>query len=133
MDNYKLKVSVFALLIIVLITTLYYGIFGFSVSYLNVNEIKENRKLKKDLISFFAINNIETMHDEENNIYYYSIPDEYENKKYTLKLDLDSQYKYKIIGNATNIITVDYEKDYKVIIYNDKNYYETKIRLTNLP
>ena len=133
MDNYKLKVSIFISLFITLLVTLYYGIFGFSVSYLSVDEIKENRKLKKDLINFFDINNIETVYDKESNIYYYSIPDEYENTKYTLKLDLDNEYKYKIIGNTTNIITVDYSKDYKVIIYNDKNYYETKIRLTNLP
>ena len=58
MDNYKLKVSIFISLFITLLVTLYYGIFGFSVSYLSVDEIKENRKLKKDLINFFDINNL---------------------------------------------------------------------------
>lgn len=133
MNNYKFKLVIFILLLIILSIVLYYGLFGFSVSYLSENEIKEDRKNKQDLINFFEINNIETVYDKENNIYYYSVPDEYENKKYTLKLGLDSEYKYKIINHATNIITVDYSKDYKIIIYNDKNYYETTIRLTNLP
>lgn len=133
MDNFKLKLSIFILLILVLLGTLYYGIFGFSVSYLSEAEIKETRKLKEDLISYFKINDIDTVYDIENDIYYYSIPSEYENKKYTLKLNLDSKYKYKIVKHNTNIITVDYNKTYKIIIYNDKNYYETKLKLTNLP
>lgn len=133
MDNYKLKLSIFISLIIVLLVCLYYGIFGFSVSYLSETEIKETRKLKENLISYFKINDIDTVYDDENGIYYYSIPSEYENKKYTLKLNLDSEYKYKIVKHNTNIITVDYNKTYKIIIYNDKNYYEAKLKLTNLP
>ena len=133
MDNYKLKLSIFILLIVVLLGCLYYGIFGFSVSYLSESEIKETRKLKENLISYFKINDIDTVYDRENNIYYYSVPEEYENRKFTLKLNLDSEYKYKIIKHNTNIITVDYNKTYKIIIYNDKNYYEAKLKLTNLP
>lgn len=133
MNNYKFKLTIFILLLVILLGVLFYGLFGFSVSYLSEKEIKEERKEKENLISFFEINNIETVYDKENDIYYYSIPDEYENKKYTLKLDLDSKYKYKVVGYATNIITVNYNKDYKIIIYDDKNYYETTIRLTNLP
>lgn len=133
MDNYKFKLSVFILLLVALLVALYYGIFGFSVSYLSENEIKETRKLKKDLISYFKINNIDTVYDKENDIYYYSVPLEYESKKYTLKLNLDSEFKYKILKHSTNIITVDYNKTYNIIIYNDKNYYEAKLKLTNLP
>ena len=133
MNNYKLKLVIFIILLMILSIVLYYGLFGFSVSYLSESEIKEERKEKDNLISFFEINDIETVYDKENDIYYYSIPKEYENKKYTLKINLDSKYKYKIVGYATNIITVDYSKDYKIIIYDDENYYETKIRLTNLP
>lgn len=133
MDNYKLKLSIFILLLIILSVTLYYGIFGFSVSYLSEEEIKETRQLKEDLVSYFKINNIDTIYDKDNNIYYYSVPSKYKNKKYALKLELDDNYKYKIIDHATNIITVDYNRDYSILIYNEKNYYETKIVLTNLP
>ena len=133
MDNYKIKLSIFILLLISLLIIIYYGIFGFSISYLSIKEIKDGRKPNDHLINFLKINNIDTVYDDENNIYYYSLPSENENKKYTLKFDLIDGYKYKIVDHATNIITVDYEKDYNVIIYNDKYYYEAKIRLTNLP
>ena len=39
MDNYKIKLSIFILLLISLLIIIYYGIFGFSVSYLSVKEI----------------------------------------------------------------------------------------------
>lgn len=133
MDNHKFKIVIFIILIALLLVTLFYGIFGFSLSYLSKEEIKEERELKEDLISFFKINNIDTVYDEINNIYYYTIPDNYENQKYTLKLDLDEGYKYKIVDYATNIVTVKYNKKYKIIIYNDDYYYETKLVLTNLP
>lgn len=133
MNNYKFKIVIFVLLLGLLSVVLYYGLFGFSVSYLSENEIKEERKEKENLVNFFEINNIETVYDKDNDIYYYSVPDKFENKKYTLKLELDSEYKYKIVDHISNIITVKYDKDYKVIIYNDKYYYETTIRLTNLP
>lgn len=133
MDNYKLKLSIFIVLIIILIGTIYYGIFGFSVSYLSEKEIKEERKLKDNLVSFLKINDIDTVYDKDNNIFYYSIPTEYKNKKYTLKLNIDDGYKYKILNYNTNIISVNYEKVLDVIIYNDKYFFETKIQLTNLP
>ena len=133
MDSYKLKLTIFILLLIVLSVTLYYGVFGFSVSYLSEDEIKETRQLKENLISYFKINNIDTIYDKDNNIYYYSVPSKYENKKYTLKLELDDEYKYKIVDHTTNIITVDYNKTYNIIIYNEENYYEAEIILTNLP
>lgn len=133
MENYKFKVVIFSLLVVTLAVVLFYGIFGFSVSYLNADEIKEDRKLEEELINYFKINNLDTVYDKVNNIYYYSVPENYEGQKYTLKLELDSGYKYKILNHATNIITVDYKKEYEIIIYNDKYYYETKIVLTNLP
>ena len=133
MDNYKIKLGVFIMLILVLLVTLFYGIFGFSLSYLSEEEIKKERILSEDLINFLKINNVDTIYDEVNNTYYYTIPENYENQKYTLKLELDDGYKYKIVDHSTNIITVDYSKQYNIIIYNNKYYYETKIILTNLP
>lgn len=133
MENYKLKLSIFILLLITLLITLYYGIFGFSVSYLSENEIKETRKPKDNLISYFKINNIETTYDKVSDIYYYSVPLDQKGKKHTLKLELDDGYKYKIKNHKTNVITVDYEKTYSIIIYNKKNYKEIKLVLTNLP
>ena len=133
MENSKLKITIFILLILVLFTMLFYAIFGFSLSYLNESDIKENRELNDNLISFLKINNIDTVYDKENNIYYYTIPEEYEGNKYTLKLELDDKFKYKILKHATNIITVDYNKKYNIIIYDDNNYYESSIVLTNLP
>lgn len=133
MNNNKFKIFIFMLLLLILSIVLFYSVFGFSLSYLSEEEIKETRKEKEDLISFFEINNIDTVYDEESNTYYYSIPDDYEKQKYTLKLELDDQYKYKIVNHSTNIITVNYNKTYKVLIYNDKYYYEANIKLTNLP
>lgn len=133
MENYKLKLSIFIILIIILLVTLYYGVFGFSVSYLSESEIKENRELKENLISYFKINGIETVYDKVSDIYYYSVPLDQKEKKYTLKLELDDGYKYKIKKQTTNVITVDYDKTYNIIIYNEKNYSEIKLKLTNLP
>ena len=133
MDNYKLKLTIFILLIVSLLVTLFYAIFGFSLSYLSEEDIKDGRKLKEDLISFLKINNLDTVYDRENNIYYYVVPEDYEKQKYTLKLELDSGFRYKILDHITNIITVNYNKDYNILIYNDDYYYETKVRLTNLP
>lgn len=133
MDNYKFKLSIFIALIIILIGAIYYGIFGFSVSYLSEKEIKEGGKPNDDLINSLKINDIDTVYDKENNIFYYSIPSEYKNKKYTLKLNVDDGYKYKFLNYNTNVIDVNYENLIDVIIYNDKYYFETKIQLTNLP
>lgn len=129
----KTKIIIFFILIIILIFILLLGIFGSSISFLSVEEIKENRKLKKDLISELTINNVDTVYDKNNNIYYYTISDEYKNKNYVLKLELDNGFKYKIINETLNVINVNYNKILDVIIYNNKYYYETKIQLTNLP
>ena len=133
MEGYKLKLTVFVLLLTVLLITLYYAIFGFSVSYLSEKEIKETRKLKENLVTYFKINNIDTVYDKENNIYYYSIPLENKNKKYILKLDLDEEYKYKIVGYNTSVITVDYDKTYEIVIYDEESYCIIKLIFTNLP
>lgn len=133
MDGYKLKLSVFIILLIILLIALYYGIFGFSVSYLSEKEITETRELKQDLVTYFKINNIDTIYDKDNDIYYYSVPLENKGKKYILKLELDEEYKYRIIGYNTNLITVDYDKTYEIIIYDEESYCNIKLRLTNLP
>ena len=133
MENYKIKLSVFIFLLVILLITLYYAIFGFSVSYLSEKEIKETRELNEKLVTYFKINNIDTVYDKESNIYYYSVPLENKGKKYILKLDLDEDYKYKVIGYNTSAITVDYNKTYEIIIYNEENYTNIKLILTNLP
>jgi len=133
MDNYKLKLTIFLLLLIILGITLFYAIFGFSLSYLSEDKIKENRKAKENLISYIKINDLELIYDKNNNIYYYTIPDTYENKQYALKLDLDDSFKYKIVNHSTNIIKVNYKEPLDIIIYNDKYYYEMKLIITNLP
>jgi len=129
----KSKIFVFILLIIALLTILYYEIIGFSVSYLTEEQIKTERKINSDLIYELKINNIDTIYNEVDDIYFYSIPSNYENKRYTIKLDLDKGYKYKVLDYTTNIIDVDYSKIYKNIIYNEKYYKEIKVQLTNLP
>lgn len=129
----KIKIAVFILLIVSLFVVLFYSIFGTQLSFLSVEEIKEDRVLNQDLITELKINNMETVYDKNNNIYYYMIADDYENNIYVLNLELDSTLKYKIIDETLNIIKVNYEKPIKIIIYNDKYYYETKIQLTNLP
>ena len=43
MESIKFKIVIFIILIISLIVTLFYGIFGFSLSYLSEDEIKIER------------------------------------------------------------------------------------------
>lgn len=133
MGNNKAKIIILILLIISLILLFLYSIFGISLSFLSENKIKENRKLKANLIDNIKINNIDTVYDKNENIYYYTVPQNYENSNYVLKLELKDGFKYKIVNHFLNIIKVDYNKPIDIIIYNDKYYYETKIQLTNLP
>ena len=128
----KIKIIVFIFLIILFIVVLLCGIFGTSLSFLDLNKIKENRKIKENLVDNIKINNIETIYDNKNNIFYLMVSKDYENKNYILNIDLDIGLKYKLIDETLNIIKVDYTKPIKMIIYNDKYYFETKIQLTNL-
>lgn len=129
----KIKLLVFILLIIFLLVIFLFGMFGNSLSYLSSKEIKQTRKLNKNLINNLKINNADAVYDKKNNIYYYMISEKFENNNYVLKLELDNNLKYKIVGETFNIIKVDYSKQYVIIIYSDEEYYQTKIQLTNLP
>ena len=129
----RLKLFIFVLLIIFLIIVFFYGIFGTGISYLNSKDIKQSRELNKNLINNLKINNTDTIYDKNNNIYYYTLSEDYENKIYILKLELEDGFKYKLIDETLNIVKADYGKTIDIIIYNDKYYYETKIQLTNLP
>lgn len=133
MNSNKFKFLIFLILLIILFFIILYSIFGFSFSFLSRQQIKENRKFNKNLINELKINNIDATYDKNNNIYYYNIEDKYENKNYILKLELESGYKYKLLGFDLNIIKVDYNKPIDVLIYNKNYYYQTKIQLTNLP
>ena len=85
----KIKILAFIILIISFIVILFYGIFGINISFKTISEIKEDRKLNMDLITNFKINNMETVYDKENNMFYYMVSDIYENKSYVLNLNLD--------------------------------------------
>ena len=97
MNNTKFKIVIFIILIVSLVLLTLYGIFGTSVSLLSVKEIKTSRTLKNDLINSLKINNVDAVYDKQNNIYYYTIPEKYENGIYILKLGLKKGYKYKLI------------------------------------
>lgn len=129
----KIKIFDFIILIISFIVILFYGIFGTNISFKNIKDIKKNRELNKELITNLQINNVDTVYDKNNNTFYYTIPKKHENKTYILNFNLDNSYKYKIIDETLNIVKVDYNKNFKIIIYNDKYYFETKLQLTNLP
>ena len=129
----KSKLIIFTLLVIGFIITLFYSVFGFQLSYLSLEKIKDSRKLKPKLVNELRINNVDVPYDKNNNLYYYTIPDKYESQNYILKFELESGYKYKIKNQILNLIKVDYEKQINIIIYNDKYYDEIKIQLTNLP
>ena len=133
MDNYKLKLIIFISLLIILVTSLYYAIFGSSVSYKSVKEIKSERKETTELIKYLKINDIDTVYDKKLDLYYYSIPMENKDKNYVLKLNLEDNLKYKIYDYNTNLINVEYNKEYKIIIYNEKKYQIIKVKFTNLP
>ncbi|MBR6690037.1 MAG: CotH kinase family protein [Bacilli bacterium] len=129
----KVKFIIFLLLIISFIIFLFFGIFGTSLSFLSVEEIIKDREEKNGLINTLKINNIDTIYDKNNNMFYHMVPEDYENNIYVLNLELEDGFKYKIIGETLNIIKVDYSNEIEVIIYNDEYYHKTKIQLTNLP
>lgn len=129
----KMKLLIFILLVIFLVIVFLYGIFGTGISYLSSKEIKQNREFNENLIKNLKINDIDTAYDKNNNIYYYTLSDKHENQIYVLKLELKDGLKYKLVDETLNIIKVNYNKPIKIIIYNDKYYYETTIQLTNLP
>ena len=111
----KVKVIIFICLIISFIVVIFYGVFGTNLSSLTLKEIKENRTLKTDLIANLKINNISAIYDKDNNIFYYMISDRYEDEIKILNIDLENDFKYKIIGETLNIIRVDYKKTFEVI------------------
>lgn len=129
----KFKILIFILLIISFIVVLFYGIFGTNISYLNVDEIKSVRTLKEDLVTYMNINNIDTIYDKKDNIYYLSVLEDHENKLYVLNFKFNENFKVKLVNENFNLIRVKYEEPINIIIYNDKYYMETKIQLTNLP
>ena len=129
---YKTKIILFIFFIICLISIVFIDLFGLSLSLKSVSEIKQGRTLKENLIDNLKINGINTIYDKENNIYFYNISEKYKGNKYILNLNLNG-YKYKLINYNYNIIKVDYNTPIKIIIFNDKYYYETKIIITNLP
>lgn len=129
----KMKLLIFILLVTFLVIVFLYGIFGTGISYLSSREIKQDRELNEDLIKNLKINDIDVAYDKNNNTYYYTLSDKYENKIYVLKLELGDGLKYKLVDETLNIVKVNYNKPIDIIIYNDKYYYETKIQLTNLP
>ncbi len=133
MNANKIKIFLFIILIIFLILLFIFSIFGMSISLLSVENIKSSRKEKNNLINDLKINGVNAVYDENSNIYYYSINNQYENKNYILKLELDKGYKYKIIDNSLNIVKVTYDTPIKIIIYNNKYYCEIKLQFTNLP
>ena len=133
MRNVFTKIVVLAVLFLILILIIFFDTFGISLSYKSVKEIKKNRKSKSDLITELKINGRTAIYDNTSKSYFYTVSDKRENQKYILKLELDGKYKYKIVGKSLNIINVNYKEPIKIIIYNNKFYYETKIQLTNLP
>ena len=133
MNNRKIKKITFITLVTFFILLIIYSIFGSSMSFSSVENIKKSRILKEDLISSLKINNREAFYDKNSNTYFYTVSDRYENKKYALNLQLEKGYKYKIIDKIINVINVNYDDYIDIIIYNDKYYYNTKIKLTNVP
>lgn len=127
------KMIIFIILILLLIFIFFLGIFGSSISFFSVKDIKKDRKINPDLICDLKINSVTAPYDKNTNTYYYTIGEDKENTNYILNLNFEDNLKYKIIDEKINIVKISYSKEYKIIIYNKKYYYETKIQLTNLP
>ena len=127
------KRIILILLIIILILICIIDLRGLNYSNEQKELILKTRIEKNNLIKKIKINNKSLVYDEKNQLYYCSIPEKYLNKNYILKFNLSNKYKYKIVGYKNNIIKVNYNKIYYVIIYNDKYYKSIKIQLTNLP
>ena len=133
MENCKIKILIFLLLLVSLLIILYYSVFEFSLSYISKEEIIKNREKVDNLIENLKINDIDIVYDKTTKLYFLSVPYEYKNDKYLLELNLDDGYKYKIVNYKTNKVNIDYEKIYEILIYNDKYYTQIFLQLTNLP
>lgn len=134
MNSIKLKIMILLVLLVSLIGITIFSIFGLSLSTISVEDIKKSRTLNNSLTCDIKINGTDALYDKNTNTYYHHVDIKYNNHIYVLKLDLSkSKYKYRLINKKTNIIKVDFNKYYDVIIYDDNNYYITKIQLTPLP
>lgn len=132
MNNKKKKIIILVLLI--LLFFVYFIFYDLGVQcFLTSDESIKSSKSEKFNLSILYINNVEAAYDSNANIFYYNIPQKYENSKYILKLNLEGDYKYKFVGYKFNIVNIDYDKPINVIIYNKDSYFETKIKFTNLP
>ena len=133
MEKFKTKLVLLVLLVICLGIITFYGVFGLSISPFSTNKIKSTRKEQKDLTAITAINGNNIAYDKNTNTYFYTISKKSLGSTIALKLEFDGNYKYKFKGHTINLLKVDFNRTYKVIIYNKNKYYETKIRFTNLP
>lgn len=133
MERFKTKLILLVLLIICLGVITFYGVFGLSISPFSTNKIKSTRKEQENLTTITAINGTNIAYDKNTNTYFYTISKRSIGSTVALKLEFDGNYKYKFKGHAINLVKVDFNRTYKVTIYNKNKYYETKIRFTNLP
>ena len=133
MKNNIVKYALFIILIIVLCIIVFFSVFGSKLSFISSDSIKYNKEEKNELLDDISVNLIDLVYSKDLDLYFLSLDSSYENSKYILKLNLEDGYKYKVQGQFTNIITVDYSKVINVIIYNDEFYDEIKIQITNLP
>lgn len=133
MERFKTKLILLVLLIICLGVITFYGVFGLSISPFSTNKIKSTRKEQENLTTITAINGTTIAYDKNTNTYFYTISKKSLGSTVALKLEFDGNYKYKFKGHAINLVKVDFNRTYKVTIYNKNKYYETKIRFTNLP
>lgn len=133
MERFKTKLILLVLLIICLGVITFYGVFGLSISPFSTNKIKSTREIQEDLTTITAINGTSIAYDKNTNTYFYTISKKSLGSTVALKLEFDGNYKYKFKGHTINLVKVDFNRTYKVIVYNKNKYFETKIRFTNLP
>lgn len=105
---------------------------------INIDELKSKLNKKKKLDVNIELNNESTYYNEKENIYYYYIDELHENSY--LNLDtlilIENKYNYVILNDKYkfgNNYYLDFGEKYDILIYNDREYYETTIVFTSVP
>lgn len=108
------------------------------VSNINIEEIENSLQLDTNLKFNIKLGDIEGYYNSLENTYYFLIDEKYSNTylKPKIKISSEEKLQYTILNKTYNPkdgLYVNFNEYYDFLIYNDKNYYKSKIKFTCLP
>lgn len=142
----NLKIFLLIFLLIIWVILIYYSIITTNYRIanqvlkcdVNIEELKESLKEETKLDIELKINNNQTYYNAIQDIYFYWLDVKYANSYKDLKLKIASKEKYKYIIDNEKYdnekgFYIDFTEPVDLIIYNDKSYYQTQIKFSNIP